>query len=140
MKFKSLLLSVALMAAPAAFAQQISPLTKAVLRGYEEILRENPQDYSTLYQRATQYYNLSMYDNALVDIIKALDYTPAKEKELRLDEYSMLADIYIQTKEYDKAMSAVDNALALAPQDYALLYIIRCREEVSDCLWIFNYN
>ena len=54
MKFKSLLLSVALMAAPAAFAQQISPLTKAVLRGYEEILRENPQDYSTLYQRATQ--------------------------------------------------------------------------------------
>ena len=122
MKFKSLLLSVALMAAPAAFAQQISPLTKAVLRGYKEILRENPQDYSTLYQRATQYYNLSMYDNALVDIIKALDYTPAKEKELRLDEYSMLADIYIQTKEYDKAMSAVDNALALAPQDYALLY------------------
>ena len=82
----------------------------------------NPKDYTTLYQRATQYYNLSMYDEALVDIIKALDYTPEKEKELRIDEYSMLTDIYIQTKEYDKALSAVNNALALSPKDYALLY------------------
>ncbi|MDE6339813.1 MAG: hypothetical protein K2K97_08525, partial [Muribaculaceae bacterium] len=122
MKFKSLLLSVALMAAPMAIAQQISPLTKAVLRGYEEILKENPKDYGTLYQRATQYYNLSMYDDALIDLSKALDCTPAKEKELRLDEFSLLADVYIQTKDYDKAMEAVDNALALSPQDYALLY------------------
>ena len=51
-----------------------------MLRGYQEILNENPKDYTTLYQRATQYYNLSMYDEALVDIIKALDYTPEKRK------------------------------------------------------------
>lgn len=122
MKFKSLLLTLALMATPCAIAQQISPLTKAMLRGYQEILKENPKDYGTLYQRATQYYNLSMYDDALIDIAKALEYTPAKEKDLRIDEYSMLADIYIQTKEYDKAMSAVDEALELSPRDYALLY------------------
>lgn len=122
MKIKVLLLSLTLFACAGAGAQQISPLTKAVLRGYQEILNENPKDYTTLYQRATQYYNLSMYDEALVDIVKALDYTPEKEKDLRIDEYSMLADIYIQTKEYDKALTAVNNALALAPQDYALLY------------------
>lgn len=122
MKFKSLILGVAILGSVAAGAQQINPLTKAMLRGYQTILNENPKDYNTLYQRATQYYNLSMYDEALVDIIKALDYTPEKEKELRIDEYSMLTDIYIQTKEYDKALSAVDNALALSPRDYALLY------------------
>lgn len=122
MKIKAIVLSIALAGAYALSAQQISPLTKAVLRGYQTILNENPKDYNTLYQRATQYYNLSMYDEALVDIIKALDYTPEKEKELRTDEYSMLADIYIQTKEYDKALAAVNNALALQPQDYALLY------------------
>lgn len=122
MKIKSIFLGLALMTSAIAGAQQISPLTKAVLRGYQAILNENPKDYNTLYQRATQYYNLSMYDEALVDIIKALDYTPEKEKDLRIDEYSMLTDIYIQTKEYDKAMTAVSNALALSPNDYALLY------------------
>ena len=122
MKIKAFFLAVTLLACTGANAQQINPITKAVLRGYQEILNENPKDYITLYQRATQYYNLSMYDEALVDIIKALDYTPEKEKELRIDEYSMLTDIYIQTKEYDKALSAVNNALALSPKDYALLY------------------
>ncbi len=122
MKIKVLLLSLTLMACAGAGAQQINPITKAMLRGYQAILNENPKDYTTLYQRATEYYNLSMYDEALVDIIKALDYTPEKEKDLRVDEYSMLADIYIQTKDYDKAQTAVNNALALSPGDYALLY------------------
>ncbi len=121
-KFNSFIISVALALTFSASAQQINPLTKAVLNGYQKILNENPKDYQTLYQRATQYYNLSMYDEALVDIIKALDYTPEKEKELRINDFSLLADIYIQTKEYDKALNAVDNALALSPEDYALLY------------------
>lgn len=122
MKLKHILLTLSLLTIPLAQAQQINPLTKAMLRGYQNILNENPKDYNTLYQRATQYYNISMYDEALVDIIKALDYTPVKEKQLRVDEYAMLADIYIQIKEYDKALNAVNNALALSPNDYALLY------------------
>ena len=122
MKIKTILGAICICIAANAGAQQINPLTKAVLNGYQAILNENPKDYDTLYQRATQYYNLSMYDEALVDIIKALDYTPAKSTSLRTDEYSLLADIYIQVKEYDKALGAVNNALALAPRDYALLY------------------
>lgn len=80
MKIKAFFLAVTLLACTGANAQQINPITKAVLRGYREILNENPKDYITLYQRATQYYNLSMYDEALVDIIKALDYTPKRER------------------------------------------------------------
>lgn len=122
MRIKALFLGLAFMGSLMAAGQQISPLTKAMLRGYEKILNENPKDYNTLYQRATQYYNLSMYDDALVDIVKALDYTPEKEKNLRVEEYSMLSDIYIQTKDYDKALQAINNALALSPNDYPLLY------------------
>lgn len=122
MKFRTLIIGAAAMMALSGSAQQINPITKAVLNGYQQILNETPDDYMTLYQRATQYYNLSMYDESLVDIIKALDYTPAKEKEMRSSEFSLLADIYIQTKEYDKARSAIDSALALTPDDYAILY------------------
>lgn len=122
MKLKYIIIALGLLVGFNASAQQIDPLTKAMLNGYKTILDQNPKDYETLYQRATQYYKLSMYDNALVDIMKALDYTPAKEKSLRMDEFSMLSDIYIQTQDYDKALLAVNNALALSPNDYVLLY------------------
>lgn len=121
MKSRILILSL-LFISVAAQAQQLSPITKAVLNGYQAILNENPKDYNTLYQRATQYYTLSMYDEALVDIIKAIEYTPAKEKSMRVEEYSMLADIYTQDKDYEKALEAVNNAIALSDADYALLY------------------
>lgn len=122
MKIRNLILGLAVTVSFAVNAQQISPITKAMLKAYQTILNENPKDYNTLYQRATQYYNLSMYDEALVDIVKALEYTPEKEKDLRIDEYSMLSDIYIQTKDYEKALNAINNALALSPNDYPLLY------------------
>lgn len=133
MKIKSIIIALGLFIGFGVSAQQIDPLTKAMLNGYKKILDENPKDYETLYQRATQYYKLSMYDNALVDIMKALDFTPAKEKSLRIDEFSMLGDIYIQTKDYDKALQAVDNALALTPSDYALLY-----KKGNICLYLNN--
>ncbi len=122
MKIKNLFLIISLLTAFYTHAQQISPLTKAVLNGYKAILEENPKDYETLYQRGIEYYKLSLYDQALSDITKALEYTPEKDKSLRTDEYSILSDIYVQTKEYDRALEAVNNALALNPNDYALLY------------------
>ncbi len=133
MKIKPIIIALGLIVTLNASAQQFDPLTKAVLNGYKQILEENPKDYETLYQRATQYYKLSMYDNALVDIMKALDFTPAKEKSLRIDEFSMLSDIYIQTKDYEQALQAVNNALALSPSDYALLY-----KKGNICLYLNN--
>lgn len=122
MKIKHLLVASILLCAPAAFAQQIDPLTKAMLNGYEELLRENPKDYQTLYERAAQYYQLSQYDKAFNDIAKALEYTPEKETAMACQELSLLADISIAVKDYQKALTAVDKALQLNPDSYPDIY------------------
>lgn len=122
MKIKYYICMIALAVASIASADEISPITRALLRGYDELLREDPRDYETLYQRGATYYKLSKYDEALLDLVKAIDCTPVKETEMRVDEFSMMADIYIQTKEYEKALRAVNNALALNPADYSMLY------------------
>ena len=107
----------------AASAQQINPITQAMLDGYDQLLKENPKDYFTYYERASQYYRLSRYDLALNDIKKSIEYTPAKEKSQLASEYSLCADIYTQLKEYDNALTAVDKALQLSPNNYPLLYM-----------------
>lgn len=104
------------------YAQELNPMTKAVLKGYEKLLEEDPTDYETLYQRSSQYYQLSMYDNALNDIIKAIEYTPVKKKLVLAGEYSLMSDIYVEMKEYEKALSAIDSSLSLNSMDYANLY------------------
>ena len=122
MKLRHILPVAALFVAASAPAQQINPITKAVLRGYEQTLKENPKDFETLYQRSAQYYNLSMYDNALTDISRAIEYTPAKESSMLQMEYSLLADICIELKEYGKALDAVNKVLEMSPDSYADLY------------------
>ena len=82
MKIRNLFIIGCMAIALSSNAQQISPLTKAVLNGYKALLQENPKDYETLYQRGIEYYKLSLYDQALSDIAKALEYTPAKETAL----------------------------------------------------------
>lgn len=103
-------------------AQQINPITKAMLNGYSELLKENPKDYQTLYERAAQYYSLSRYEDAHADLVKALEYTPAKEKDLRESELSLMADVAVEMKNYDLALKSVQEALSLAPGNYAYTY------------------
>ena len=122
MNIQRLLCAATVCASMLCSAQQINPITKAVLDGYGEILKENPKDYFTLYERAAQYYRLNLYDNALNDITKAIEYTPAKESDLRLSEFSLLADVAIETKDYELALKAIDEALSLAPSNYANVY------------------
>lgn len=122
MKIKHIFAISALAVASVAAAQQINPITKAVLDGYDLTLKENPKDYETLYQRAAQYYNLSMYDNALTDIAKAIDCTPEKDSEMRQREFSLMADIDIELKEYSKALAAIEKALEINPDSYGDLY------------------
>ncbi|MDE6217658.1 MAG: hypothetical protein K2F64_01505, partial [Muribaculaceae bacterium] len=104
------------------FSQQIDPLTKAMLSGYDELLKENPKDYQTYYERAAQYYQLSLYDRAFNDIAKALEFTPAKEAAMVAQEYSLLSDIAVAAKDYQKALTAIERALAISPDSYADLY------------------
>lgn len=103
-------------------AQQIDPMTKAMLDGYEELLRENPKDYETLYERAAQYFRMSRYDEALNDLGKAIQCTPANQPEMAARELSLLADVNIELKRYDKALEAVDKVLEITPESYADLY------------------
>ncbi len=113
---------LAICASFACSAQQINPITKAMLNGYTELLKENPKDYQTLYERAAQYYQLSRYEDAHSDLVKALQYTPAKEKALRESELSLMADVAIEMKNYELALSSVNELLTLSPDNYAYTY------------------
>lgn len=122
MKFNHILAGALLLAAVPCAAQRINPVTKAVLDGYTEILKEDPKDYVALYQRGAQYYNLSQYEHALADVEKALRLTPQKESDLREKEYSLLADIYIQQQDFSRAYDAISSALAIEPGSYGNIY------------------
>lgn len=103
-------------------ARQIDPLAQAMLDGYDQILKEDPKDYITLYQRGAQYYNLSRYEDAFNDIVKALQHTPTKDKEMHIRELSLLSDISIELKEYDRALEATNRLLTLDPNNYPEIY------------------
>lgn len=103
-------------------AQQINPMTEAVLRDYAEILAENPKDYYTLYDRASQYITLGDYDRALSDIDMALEYTPESDKDYRIAEYSLKCDVLTLKKEYAQALQALQSALAINPTSQPELY------------------
>lgn len=122
LKAISIWIAMASIFASSAFAQKIHPITQAMLDGYEELLRQNPDDWFTLYERASQYYRLNYYDKALTDVLHAISCTPAKEKEQLSSEYALAADIYTQTGDYSKAYDCIEKALTATPGSYSLLY------------------
>ncbi len=104
-------------------AQTINPITQATLNAYNDILTENPSDYVTLYQRAMQYFRLSMLDKAEADVTLALQYTPDKEAGTKASEYALLANILSVRKDYSAALRAIENALTLQPDNFANIYM-----------------
>lgn len=121
-KIRKIALCLSAVAVLSCAAQQINPITRAMLNGYDEVLRQNPKDYSTLYDRAAQYYQLSRYDQALDDVTKAIEYTPAKEGVLRVQELSLMADIATEMKNYELALRAITEAVDAQPDNYANIY------------------
>lgn len=103
-------------------AQQINPVTEAVLRDYAEILAENPKDYYTLYDRASQYIEIGEFNRALSDIDLALEYTPESDSDYRLAEFSLKGDILTALKDYEGAIAAENSALAINPVSLNDLY------------------
>lgn len=122
MKLRNILISAALISTFAANAQQINPVTKAMLDGYTEWLAQNPNDFETLYERASQYMQLQMLDNAYIDIVKAIENTPQKNPEMLTQEFSLLADILTAQGNDTKALEAIDKALQITPSDYRNIY------------------
>lgn len=112
------LCALAVVASLTAGAQKINPITQAVLNGYTELLQEDPKDYQTLYERAAQYYQLGLLDQAKDDLTAALQYTPQKDSDLRQRELTLLSNVAVASEDYELALTAVEDALALKPSDY----------------------
>lgn len=120
-----ILRSLCILAALTAFtcgAQKIDPMTQAVLNGYTEILDKNPKDFETLYERAAQYQQLGMDQEALSDIKAALDLTPLKNTDLREREYSLMSSVAHSLGDYELALTAIQNALDINSSNYVNVY------------------
>ncbi len=122
MKVYKIFCAMALVAALNCGAQKIDPMSQAVLSGYTEILDKNPKDYETLYERAVQYQQLGMDDEAMADVKAALSYTPEKNTDLREREYSLLSSVAHSLGDYELALTSIQNALNLNPANYVNVY------------------
>lgn len=133
---KPIVISTLLLLAPASALQAqkpVNPMTQAMLDAYETLLKENPSDWLTLYERAMQYYMLDRYDEALNDVNKSIAATPQKEKEQLGAAHTLAANIYVQLKDYTKAYAEIEAALQLTPNDYSTLY-----DRGTICLYLEN--
>ncbi len=99
-----------------------NPITKAMMRVYEQQLEEDPRDYETYFKRAIEYYNHDLYAKALGDINNALKYIPAEETDMRFQVLSMRAGIYEVTENYDKALADLNDAYQIDPSSFQILY------------------
>lgn len=122
MKFKTLLLSACLASAFFCSAQQIDPITKATLDANTEWLQSHPDDYEALFDRSAIYLQLHRLDEAYLDIVKAIETTPAKEKMAVARNFSLLSDILIAQNNLPKAVEAINKSLEVDPSSYSNIY------------------
>lgn len=124
-KISLLLLFVLFISTVAVSAQQRgldNPVTKAVLTVYDNMLRENPDDYMTWFRRANEYYRHNEYMKALKDINEALQRVPVGDSDLRYQAYMLRAGIYNQTGSKLEALNDINEACRLDPESYAAIY------------------
>lgn len=121
-KLYTLLAIIALGTSFPAFSDMNNPMTRAVMEVYERQLQSNPSDYQTWMARANEYYRHSEYMRALNDVENALKYIPAKETAERVDALLLRANIYTQTGRNDQALTDLNSAIALDPQNYVAVY------------------
>lgn len=100
-----------------------NPMTRAVLKVYEQQLRENPSDWETWMARANEYYMHSEYLRSLNDIDNALKYIPENKKAERFDALLLRANIYTETGRAAEALNDLNSAIALMPSSYVALYL-----------------
>ncbi len=99
-----------------------NPITKAMMKVYEQQLEEDPSDYETYYKRAIEYYNHDQYAKALSDINNALKYIPIEENDMKFQSLCMRASIFEMTNEYDKALLDLNEAYLIDPNSYPVIY------------------
>lgn len=99
-----------------------NPITKAMMKVYQQQLDEDPQDYETYFKRANEYYNHNQYAKALTDINNALKYMPSTEIDLKYQSLSLRASIYEVTNNYEKALIDLNEAYIIEPNSYEVIY------------------
>ena len=99
-----------------------NPVTRAVLRVYEQQLKADPTDYNSWFRRANEYYRHDEYIRALADVNEALRCTPATERDLRFQEYMLRAGIYNQTAHHMEALADLNSAVMLDAENYHAIY------------------
>lgn len=125
MRVKRLILSTIIASASiCAFSQKglDAPMTKAVMNVYQQLLEEDPTDYETYYRRACEYYKHNQYNLALSDINNALKYTPAGQKQLRIEQLILRANIYEFQDKLQTALDDLNAAYKLDPYSYIVAY------------------
>ena len=118
---------MALCSVPQLSAQSTSDATTkrkinaAVMGVYNDQLSEHPDDYSTQFARANQYYFNGDYTSALSDVNNVIEVTPAKEKELRFDAYMLRAKIFDQSNNLDAELADLKSASEISPSSLSCI-------------------
>lgn len=99
-------------------------INAAVMGVYNDHLAKNPDDYSTLHMRAGQYFNFGKPDSALIDINRAIELTPKKEKELLVDMLTLRASIYDLRGDYKLEIDDLTRAAELSPSSPAVVQMM----------------
>ncbi len=99
-----------------------NPITKAMMKVYQQQLDEDPQDYETYFKRANEYYNHNQYAKALTDINNALKYVPINDTDIKYQSLCLRASIYEVTDNYEKALNDLNEALLIEPNSYHVIY------------------
>lgn len=98
-----------------------NPMTLAILEVYEEELRENPDNYEVLMNRAEEYYRHEEYIRALDDVSRAIECIPAGQTETLVHARLLRAGIYNLTHRSDMALEDLNAAELIAPDNYQVL-------------------
>lgn len=125
MKIQKTILVIILFFIPLSFWAQNgldNPITKAMMRVYDQQLEEDPTDYETYYKRAIEYYNHNQYAKSLSDINNALKYIPLEETDMKFQSLCMRASIFEMTEEYDKALKDLNEAYSIDSNSYPVIY------------------
>lgn len=99
-----------------------NPITKAIIKVYQQQLDEDPQDFETYFKRANEYYNHNQYPKSLSDINNALKYMPANEIDLKFQSLCLRASIYEVTNNLENALVNLNEAYVIEPNSYEVIY------------------
>jgi tetratricopeptide (TPR) repeat protein len=122
MRFRNVtLLICCLFATSFAFAQSDSikivknKFNDAVMQVYNQELKENPHDYGVLYSRANQYLMDGKYQLALDDVNTAMKYAPVNDKDTRVEQYMLRAQIQGAMGNKSAELTDLRSAAAIDP-------------------------